>query len=220
MKLLIASSLLIASTSFAQSIDVAALKNLMTAKQATLEKVNAGMAKRIVTLSRVATELGPCEMTMTAVQTILKVEGTKIIVHSKENYVPASTPACAGFESSDVAVLFYEDKPTLANDLSDLNESASQIKAISRAGDLVTMNLTVAVTNDDQTTRTENVTVKYDLSKPSFKNTILVQDSASKVTTEDISDIDVNSVDLTKVLFCESADSDNCQEGNFSDILF
>lgn len=211
MKVLLVSSLLISATSFAQSLDVRGLKSLMAQKQATLEKIHQGMTKKITTSSRIPTELGPCDMTETAIQTVLKIEGDKIIVHSKEKYVPASTPACAGFESEEVGVLFYEDKPSLALDLEDLDASASNIKSISKAGEIVTLNLSV---------ESENVSVKYDFSKPSFKNTLLIQDSKSKVVGEDIADINVNSIDLTKVLFCDSADSDDCAEGDFSDILF
>jgi len=63
-------------------------------------------------------------------------------------------------------------------------------------------------------------TYKYDLTKSSFKNIVSYQDKYSTATTSDIGDIDVNSFDLTKVLFCDSADSDECVEGDFSDILF
>lgn len=211
MKILLVSSLLFSTASFAQSLDVNGLKNLMTQKQSTLERINQGMTKKLVTTTKIPTELGPCEMIETAIQTVLKLEGEKIIVHSKEKYTPAGTPACAGFESQEVSVLFYEDKPSLALDLQDLEASRSDIKSISRAGEIVTMNLV---------TEGESVTVKYDLSKPSFKNTILVQDSNSKIVSEDMADINVTTLDLTKVLFCESADSDECSEGDFSDILF
>lgn len=215
MKLLLASALLVTSTSFAQTLDVQGLKSLWKEKQSVLERINQGMSKKVITTSRIATELGPCEITATALQTVLKIEGAKMIVHSKEKYQPATSAACAGFQPQEVAVVFYEEKPTLATDLSDLDEAASQIKSISRSGEIVTLNLTATVG-----TRTESVTVKYDLTKPSFKNTILVQDSTNKVVTEEAADMNVNSIDLKKVLFCESANSDNCQEGDFSDILF
>ena len=211
MKVLLVFSLLISATSFAQSLDVKALKSLMTQKQATLEKIHQGMSKKLTSTSQVPTEKGPCELTETSIQTILKIEGDKIIIHSKEKYSPASTPACVGIEAQEVAVLFYEDKPTLKSDLEDLDASASQVKSITKAGDIVTMTLSA---------EGENVTVKYDFSKPSFKNTLLIQDSKSKVVGEDMIDIDVTTIDLTSVLFCESADSDECSEGDFSDILF
>lgn len=211
MKVLLVSSLLISTTSFAQSLDVNGLKNLMTQRQATLEKIHQGMSKKLTTTSQVQTEIGACDLTESSVQTVLKIEGDKIIVHSKEKYSPASTPACAGIEAQEVGVLFYEDRPTLKSELEDLDASAPNIKTISKAGDIVTMNLSV---------ESENVTVMYDFTKPSFKNTILIQDSKSKIVGEDMADIDVTTIDLTNVLFCDSAESDECSEGDFSDILY
>lgn len=220
MKVLLVFSLLIASSAFAESIDLRGLKSLMTQKKSVLELASQGMSKRVVTLSQIPTELGPCAITETSIETILKIEGENMIVHSKERYVPASTPACAGFETQDVAVIFYDETPSLEKSLADLDEQASDIKSINRDRDIISMNLNVSVSQDDGTDKIENVSVKYDLSKPLFKNTILIQDSQSKVTEEDIANIDVNTINLTNVLFCESADSDVCSEGDFSDILF
>lgn len=220
MKVLLTLSLLVTTSAFAQSIDVKGFKTLLTQRQAVLERINAGMSKKITTITRYPTELGPCDMTETAVQTVLKIEGTKIIVHSKENYVPSATPACAGFEAQEVSVLFYEDKPTLALDLADLDETAAQIKTIQKIGDIVHLNMNAVVQNQDGTSTTEAVTVKYDLTKPSFKNTIFIQSPLSITNAEDVADIDVYSINLKQVLFCDSADSDQCAEGDFSDILF
>ena len=220
MKALILTSLMFSSMSFAQTLDVKALKTLLAQRQATLERVNQGMSKKINTLTKIPTEIGFCELKETAVQTILKIEGDKIIVHSKENYIPAPTPACAGFEASEVSVLFYEDKPTLASDLADLDASAADIRSIVKAGETVSMSLSTVVTEEDGTSRTEAVSVKYDLTKPSFKNLVFTQDSASSTTGEDMADIDVYSINLKKVLFCDSNDSDSCVEGDFSDILY
>lgn len=221
MKFLLVTSLLIASSAFAQTnLDVQGLKTLFTQRQAVLEKINQGMSKKITSITRYPTELGPCDMTETAIQTVLKIEGAKIIVHSKESYVPAATPACAGFQNQEVSVLFYDDKPTLATDLAELDETASQIKTIQKIGDIVHMTMDAPVQNEDGSTTSEMVTVKYDLTKPSFKNTISVQSNGSMNNTEDMADIDVNTINLHKVLFCESADSDRCSEGDFSDILF
>lgn len=220
MKFLLVSTLLFATTGFAQTLDVNGFKNLLTQRQALLERVNQGMSKKLITVSKYPTELGPCEITETAIQTVLKVEGAKIIVYSKENYVPSTTPACAGFQTQDVAVLFYDAKPSLADDLADLDASASQVTSISKAGDIVTMNLQAPVEQQDGTQRTEAVVVKYDLTKPTFKNLIYTQDSTQTTTGIDMLDVDVNTIDLRKVLFCESADSDRCSEGDFSDILF
>lgn len=220
MKALILTSLMFSSLSFAQNLDVKSLKTLLTQRKATLEKINQGMSKKLLTLTKIPTEIGFCELNETAIQTVLKIEGDKIIVHSKESYVPAATPACAGFESSEVSVLFYEDKPSLAADLADLDASAADIRTISKAGEVVSMNLSTVVTEEDGRSRTESVSVKYDLTKPSFKNLIFTQDSGSTTNGQDMADIDVYTINLTKVLFCDSNDSDSCVEGDFSDILF
>lgn len=211
MKSLLALTFFVATSAYAQSLTLPAFKSLLTQRQATLERINQGMSKKLLTTTKIPTELGPCELTETAVQTVLKIEGDKIIVHSKESYVPAASPACAGFEAQNVAVIFYEEKPTLASDLAALDESAAQITAIAKSGENVTLNLSA---------EGQAVTVTYDLSKPSFKNTLLIQDKNSKVIGQDMADIDVYSIDLRKVLFCESAESDNCAEGDWSDILF
>lgn len=220
MNVLLVSSLLFASTVFAQTLDLRGLKTLLTQRQAVLEQVYPGMSKSLVTKSKIPTELGPCELTETAIQTILKIEGEKIIIHSKESYVPAQSPACAGFESQNIGVIFYEDKPSLAKDLAALDEIASQIRTISKNGETVLLALVVPVTREDGSSAVENVAVKYDLTKSSFKNTVLVQDSNTIIQGQDIADIDIHSIDLKKVLFCESADSDQCAEGDWSDILF
>lgn len=221
MKALLISSLLIASSGFAQTnLDINGLKTLWTQRKAVLEKINPGMTKKMTSITRIPTELGPCDMTETAVQTVLKIEGTKMIVHSKESYVPSMTPACAGFETQNIGVLFYEEKPSLDLDLADLNETASQIKSIQKIGDIIHMVLNAPVTREDGSSSTEMVTVKYDLTKPSFKNTIFVQSPSSIMNGEDMADIDVYSIDLKNVLFCESAESDQCSQGDWSDILF
>lgn len=220
MKVLLTLSLLVTTSAFAQNLDVNGFKNLLSQRQATLEKVNQGMSKKITTITRYPTELGPCDMTETAVQTVMRIEGARMIVHSKEKYVPAPTPACAGFETQDIGVLFYEDKPSLANDLADLDETAAQIKTIQKIGDIIHMNMNAVVQNQDGTSATEAVTVKYDLTKPSFKNMIFIQSPDSISNGEDMADIDVYSIDLKNVLFCDSADSDRCSQGDFSDILF
>lgn len=211
MKFLIVTSLLFSTSLFAQTIDLKGVKTLMTQRQATLEKVYPGMAKQIVTLTKYPTEVGPCVVTETSLQTVLKVEGDKIIVHAKEKYVPASTEACEGFEAQDVAVVFYQDRPSLALDMADLDEAASSIKGFVKNGDIITMMINA---------ENESVTVKYDFSKPSFKNLIFTQDSAQTITGTDVSDVNLSTIDLSHVLFCESAESQNCTEGDFSDILF
>jgi hypothetical protein len=207
MKVILLATLFLSTGTFAQSLDVNSLKGLLTQRKAILEKVNQGMSKKVTTITKYPTELGPCEVTESALQTVLKIEGDKLIVHSKESYSPASTPACAGFQAQTVGVVFYEDKPSLEKDLADLDESAAQVKSITKAGEIVTLTLT-------------DVTVKYDLTKPSFKNTVFLQDAGQTMTGTDNADVDVYSIDLKNVLFCSSADSDECSQGDWSDILF
>lgn len=211
MKFLLISSLFLTTTAFAQTLDINGFKKILTERQTNLERINQGMSKKLVSLTKIPTELGFCEFTETAIQTILKIEAGKIIVHSKESYIPGQTPSCAGFESQEVSVLFYEDKPTLAADLADLDASAETITSIVKAGEIVTLNLTV---------ENKPIVVKYDLTKPTFKNVIFSQAGNQTTNGSDMSDVDVNTIDLKKVLFCDSSDSDSCVEGDFSDILF
>lgn len=207
MKGFLLATLFVSTGTFAQSLDVNSLKGLLAQRKALLEKVNQGMSKKVTTITKYPTELGPCEVTEISVQTVLKIEGDKMIVHSKESYSPATSSACAGFEAQTLGVIFFEEKPSLDKDIADLDEIAAQVKSITKAGEIVTLML-------------PDVTVKYDLSKPSFKNTIFLQDKTSTMNVTDSADIDVYSIDLKKVLFCASADSDECAEGDWSDILF
>jgi hypothetical protein len=211
MKYLLLIFFFVATPARSQSLTLASFKALLTQKQTTLEKINPGMSKKLITTSKIPTELGPCELTETAIQTVLKILGDKIIVHSNESYIPAATPACAGFEAQSLAIIFYAEKPTLASDLATLDESAQLIKSITRTGEKVSLNLLA---------QNGEVRVTYDLSRPSFKNTILIQDEKSKMIGEDMPDLDVHSIDLKKVLFCESDESEQCAEGDWSDILF
>lgn len=211
MKVLLFGALFLSTASFAQTLNLASLKTLMTQKKALLENVYPGMSKKLTTVLKYETELGPCEVTETALQTVLRLEGEKIIVYSKETYKPAGTAACAGFESQSADVLFYEDKPSLTQELADLDETAPAIKTIVRSGDIVTLNLS---------SQGDLVTVKYDFSKPIFKNTLLIQDKDSTMTGSDLADVDIYSIDLRDVLFCDSADSDQCSQGDWSDVLY
>lgn len=207
MKALLTLSLLISYSAFAQTMQIAEFKKMLTANQKTLEEVHPGMSKRISSTSKIATEIGTCELDQTAVQTILSVEGSKIIVYSKEVQKPKDTPACAGFEATDLDVIFYESAPSLSDDLTDLDTIEKDVKKISKQGNFVTLEMTEA-------------TLKYDLTKSSFKSLVSYQDKDSSSNTFDMEDIDVNTFDLTNILFCESATSDACIEGDFSDILF
>ncbi|MES2527641.1 MAG: hypothetical protein V4598_11165 [Bdellovibrionota bacterium] len=211
------------TTAFAQNLTKAQLATVLTSKKAVLENVKPGMSKSMTTTSFVALEDGTrCDYTQSSVQTILKLEGDKMIVYSQERFQPVLTAACAqsGMEAFQENVVFFEAKPTLAQDLKDLTDS--DVKTIVRAGEIVTMTVNGVVTNADGTTASELVTVKYDLTKSSFKNLILSQSASLKVETAESADIDVNTVNLTDVVFCENNDADNsdCTRGDFSDILF
>lgn len=207
MKAFITLSLLISYSAFAQNLQIEDFKKLLSQNQKTLESIHQGMSKRISSLVKVETETGICELEQTAVQTVLSIEGDKIIVYSNESQKPKAIEACEGFEPVNARVLFYETKPSLAGDLEDLNAIVKDIKKISRQNNFVTLEL-----NDSS--------YKYDLTKSSFKNIVMYQDKYSTSNTFDMEDIDVNTFDLSKVLFCDSAASDECVEGDFSDILF
>ena len=215
MKALILCSCLITSTSFAQVLDLNGFKNLLMQKQVQLETVNEGMSKKLITNSVITNALGICEFTETSVQTVLKIEGSKIIIHSKEVVTAADTPACQDeeIESGEATILFYEEKPTLAADLADLDASAHEIRSLSKSSEIITMNLELSETK-------EALSIKYDLRKPSFKNMISTHGKNFSIISQDMADIDVQTLDLTNVVFCASSDSDDCVEGNFSDILF
>ncbi len=221
MKRLVSLSILLTTSTFAQSsIDLDSFKLLLSQRQVQIERINQGMSKKIVSVTTIPTEQGPCELTKESIQTILKIEGQKIIVHSKETYIPAQTPACLGLESREIVVLFYDVKPNLANILVDLDTSTSQIRSIIKTEDIVTMNLQEEVETEDGTMTIKDIVVKYDLTMPSFKNLVYVQDLTQTFTVQDLVDIDVHTINLSNVLFCESAESDRCSEGDFSDILF
>lgn len=219
MKKLFIASLLLSTSAFAQTMDINALKGLMTARKATLEKINVGMTKKITSLNVVAYDDVPgCKFKQVSTQSVLKIEAQKALVLAKNKNFPANTPACrdAGFTKpeDETGSIFYISKPSLEEDLKDLDALAASIRSISRAGEIVTMEVF---------TEGLNVTIKYDLTKPSFKNMILSQDADSKTITEDVADIDISKVDLTKVSFCgvdEEGNSECTPAGDYSDILF
>jgi hypothetical protein len=211
------------STAFAQNLTKAQLAAVLQSKKAILEAVNVGMTKSMTTTSFATLEDGTkCDYTMSAVQSVLKVDGDRIIVLSQENFRPVPIPACVagGMQAFQESVVFFEPKPTLAQDLQDLNES--DVRSIIRVGEMITMSVNGVITNEDGTPTNELVTVKYDLSKSSFKNLVFSQTASVKVETADAPDIDVSTVNLTDVVFCENNDGDNsdCTRGDFSDILF
>ena len=208
------------SSSFAQNLTKAQLSTILQSKKITLEAIHVGMSKSMMTNSTVTLDDGTkCDFRQTALQSILKIEGEKMVVVSKETFQPVALPACqaAGLEAFEETVLFYEAKPSLAQDLKDLD--ASDVKAISRTGEIVTMTVAGTIEGSAQT---ELLTVKYDLSKSSFKNMLLSQSPSFKIETSEAADIDVNTVNLTDVVFCENNDGvkEDCVRGDFSDILF
>jgi len=217
MKNIIIASFLLSSTAFAQNLDVNGLKSLMTTRKVTLEAVNAGMSKKMTTTGTVKDENGqPCAYKLVSTQSILKIDGAKMLVLARERFSPANTPACraAGYTAStDDSMLYYETTPTLATELADLDSSASSIRSISRAGELVT--ITVSADQD-------LLTLTYDMTKSAFKNMIETRSSVHKVVTENMADIDPKSADLKEVFFCDNNDGDNseCTLGDWSDILW
>lgn len=215
MKALILCSSLLTSAGFAQNLDLSDFKKLLTQRQVQLEFINEGMSKKLITNSVITNALGTCDFTETSVQTVLKIEGSKVIIHSKVIITAADTPACkeGNVESGEATILFYEEKPTLAADLADLDASANEIRSLSKSSEIITMNLELSETK-------EALSIKYDLRKPSFKNMISTHGKNFSIISQDMADIDVQTLDLTNVVFCASSDSEDCVEGNFSDILF
>lgn len=208
MKTLLISSLLVGS------ITLNDFKNLLTKNQEVLEEVHQGMTKKLMTSSKVETEFGQCAFTETAVQTVLKIEASKIIIYSKELFTPAQSEACleAGYEAYEEIALFYEDKPSLAAELADLDAAAADIRSLSMRGNIITMNLNYS--------ENEELTIQYDLTKSAFNNMVMTKSEALETKSEILADIDVHSLDLTNVLFCTGEDSQDCVEGNYSDLLF
>ena len=214
MKVFILASLFFSQSIYAQTLDMKGLKNLFIQKKTNLERVNVGMSKKVITNAIDETDLGNCAYTRTSIQTVLKIEGPQMIVHAKESFTPAQSEGCvaAGYEAFEESMLFYEEVPNLENDLKDLDE-ATGVRSISRSGDIVTL----VLSEDDVT-----FTYKYDFTKSSFKNLISTVSTGFSVVTQDMADIDVTSINLKEILFCENNDNEisNCVDGDFSDIFF
>lgn len=207
MKAVLVGTILLSTASvWAQSISGSELKTILTGNQRTIEAVYSGISKTVVSEASVE----DCSYTITSVQTILKVELEKIIVLADEKFKPTESAACtaAGFTAYQEKILFFTDRPTLAADLAAVDEARAT--SITQVGNIITL-----VTS-------EAVTLKYDLTKPSFRNLISVTASRYKETTTDSSDINPSSFDLSKVLFCDNNDGDisECVEGDYSDVLF
>lgn len=211
------------STVSAQNFSKADFANLLSQRRSVLEKVHIGMSKKVSTTATFLTETGnSCSYTQTAVQTILSIEGEKLIVLSDESFVPATSYGCqeAQLEAFTEKILFYEPKPSLQADLTALQES--KVTYIARSGEIVTMMIDGEILNQDGTTSTEAVTLQYDLTKPSFKNLISTQTRDYVTLVTDVPDVNVNGLDLRNVVFCASSDPNeqDCVQGDFSDILF
>lgn len=216
MKILILASLFISTSTYAQSINLATLKTLFTQKKETLERVNVGMSKKVVTTAIDETDMGNCDYVRTSLHTVLKIEGEKMIVHAKDTFVPGQGEGCiaAGYEAFEESMIFYEDVPSLASDLKDLDEAASSIRSISKNGEIITL----IMSGEENTT----FTYKYDLRKSSFKNLVSTVAPGAMIEIVDVADVDINTIDLKQILFCENDDNEisNCVDGDFSDILF
>lgn len=219
MKILLIGSLLFSTAGFAQSLDINGYKQLLTARKATLETVKQGMTKKVITTSQVSLPEGICSYSLTSVQTVMKVESDRIIVHTADSFLPVASAACtaANYLPFQENILFYDLKPNLDAELASLDESEPTIKSIVKEKEIVTMSIDIVEEDFN-----EKFTVKYDLTKSGFKNLILTQGLDYKIVTEDTADADVNKIDLKNVLFCDNNDGDNteCAQGDFSDILF
>jgi hypothetical protein len=219
--LLIGILALSASATYAQSLTKAQFASLLTERKATLEAVNAGMSKKVVTTGVFAPEEDViCDYTQVSTQSVLRIEGDKIIVLSEEEFFPGKGLGCQGVEKSLEKVVFFEAKPSLTDELADLE--ASDVQSITKNGDIVTMVVNGTITDEDGTEETQAVTVKYDLTKSSFKNVLSTETKDLKSVTTEAADKDLTQVDLKKVTFCPASDSpeEECMEGDFSDILF
>ena len=225
MKSFFFSSLLISTSAIAQSIDTSALKSLLTSRKASLERVNPGMTKKVITTSKLKLASGDCGYMLTSIQSVLKIETDKMIVFSKEKFSPQNSPACraAGLNAStEESILFYNDKPTLSKELAELDLASNEIKSIFKNNELITLNLITESVDDSGASVSDNISITHDLTKPSFKKMVISQGMNFKTVTEDLADIDLKTVNLTKVLFCDDNDGDNsdCSEGDYSDILY
>jgi hypothetical protein len=211
MKTLIIGSLLFSTAGFAQTIDVNGLKSLLTARQASLERVNAGMSKKVVTTAKD----DDCNYMTNSILSVLKIDGDKIIIYKKTRFSPQNSAACraAGYTAGyDENIVFFADKPTLARNLSDLDASAVNIKGIGRAGEVINMTMD---------TGGEIVAFQYNLTKPLFKNLTSAQGSLFKTLVEDVADIDVKTVNLKEVLLCdeEFSEATSCTIADMSDLI-
>ncbi len=224
MKTLCTLSLLLSLEAYGQVLDVSSLKTLFTQRRATLENVQAGMARRVLTKSYSIVEGQKCNYTVTSEETLLKIDGPKAYVFARESFAPEASPACragqlAAYEDK---IVYLVEKPSLAGVLADLDASAADVTAIRRDGDLVKLNLTISDVLEDGETLTDNLTVTYDLSKTAFSNLVLTEATDYSISSSDLPAVDLKTIDLRKVFFCPNNDGDtsDCTEGDYSDILY
>lgn len=224
MKALLLLSAFVSTASFAQTLDVNGLKSLLTQRQSTLEKVTVGMTKQLVTTAQVKAASGVCKYTLTSLQTIVRLENnSKMIVLAQESLKTDGSKACteAQVENFTEKVLFFEDKPSLANDLADLDAGAADIISITKKGEEVLMTINATNTNTDGTTTKEKLDIVYDLTQSAFRNIKSTTAAEFKMVTTIAADVNVMSLDLKDVLFCDSADDKgSCVRGDFSDVLY
>lgn len=215
MKTLVLASMLLTSSVFAQSADINTVKSLLLGNQETLERIYPGQSKRVTTLST----FGECKSTLNVVQTVLRIEGEKMIVLSEET--TDFSPEC-GAESFKERVIFYEKTPTVAGFISELESDAQNISLLSVNGPLVKLTLTEVETDEEGTQTSFSSQVNYDFNLPLYHALVRLDSEGMQSTSEVAQVVDLNSVDLSDIVFCENNDEDSsdCVRGNFADILF
>lgn len=205
----------------AQSLNLDGFLRVLTQKKATLEVLRPGMAKKLTTVSSFESEDGElCNYVQTSTQSVLKIEGDKMIVLSDETFNPGPEAGCLGSEAFSEKVLFFEDVPTIAQLSADLRET--QVLSINLNGNVASLNVNTTSFDEDGNPATENLKLLYNLGLPLFKLVSRIDGEFFMTTMTDLPDTNLMAVDLTDVLFCPSADSqdEECAEGDFSDILF
>ncbi len=205
----------------AQSVSLDSFLNVLAQKKASLEVLTPGMSKQLTTVSSFESEDGTvCNYVQTSTQTVLKIEGDKMIVLSDETFKPGSEAGCVGSEEFSEKVLFFEDVPTLAGLEADLRET--QVQSIQMNGNMVNLSVMAMGTDEEGNPASENLKLLYNLGMPLFKIVSRIEGELYTTTMTNLPDMNLIGVDLTNVLFCPSADSqdEECAEGDFSDILF
>jgi hypothetical protein len=205
----------------AQSLNLDSFMRVLTQKKASLEFLRPGMTKKLITISSFESEDGEvCNYEQSSLQSVLKIEGEKMIVLSDETFTPGPEAGCEGSEAFREKVLFFEDVPTLSQLEADLRQT--QVLTINLNGNLAQLNVKAAGVDEDGNPMMENLKLLYNLNMPLFKMVSKIESELYTTTMTDMPDANLITVDLTNVLFCPAADSqdEDCAEGDFSDILF